>query len=99
MSGASVWAAGDAVAVAVSSVPRTTTAARIVEVTSGRACAEDFWSRHPRADAFQFLHGHAVEPVLSAGLLDGPDHHPPNERRNLLHPLGRGGVPLDGRRR
>jgi hypothetical protein len=44
--------------------------------------------RHPRANPLQFFDGHALEAALPAGLLDSPDNHPPDERRDLLHALG-----------
>ena len=55
--------------------------------------------RHPRADPLELLDGDAADAVLAAGLLDGPDDHPPDERRDLLHALGGRIVPRDRRRR
>ena len=40
-----------------------------------------------------------LDAVLAAGLLDGPDDHPPDERRDLLHARGGRIVPRDRRRR
>ena len=42
--------------------------------------SEHFRGRHPRADPLELLDRHAVEAVLAAGLLDGPDDHSPDER-------------------
>ena len=60
---------------------------------------EDLRRRHPRADPLQFLGRHAVDAVPAAGILDGPDDHPPDERGDLLHALGGRIVPRDCRRR
>ena len=54
---------------------------------------------HPSADPFEFFDGHAIKSVLAAGLLDGFDDHPPDERRDLLHSCGCSIVPCDRRRR
>src|SRR5215212_10135438 len=61
--------------------------------------AEDLRRGHTRADPFQFLDGNALEAVLAAGILDRPDDHAPDERRDLLHPGGRGIFPGDCRGR
>ena len=39
--------------------------------------------------SFEFVDGHTVEAVLAAGFLDGPHDHPPYERGDPLHALGR----------
>ena len=55
-----------------------------------RALTKEFRRRHPRADPFEFFDGHAIESVLAAGLLDGPDDHPlTNAGTFLNHDVGK----------
>src|SRR5688572_3153393 len=60
---------------------------------------EDFRRRHACADALELFHGHAVEAILAAGVLDRPHHHSPDEGRNLFHARGGRIVPRDRCRR
>src|SRR5688572_7935090 len=53
--------------------------------------------RHPCADLLELFDRYAVEAALAAGLLDGPDDHPTDERGDLLH--ARGGRIVPGHRR
>src|SRR5688500_9394299 len=57
--------------------------------------AEEFRRWHPRADPLELFDGHAVEAALAAGVLDGPDHHSSDERRNPLHARGGSIVPRE----
>src|SRR5262249_20182606 len=63
--------------------------------SSRRHLPQDLRGGHPRADSLELFHGYAVEAAFAAGLLDGPDDHPPDERGDLLHAFSGSIVPRD----